>query len=236
MQASCDTVHSTADWERKTDELGTLFHAWRQEQCAESSDNTRYTKISKNSFTEDGPIVPELYYAAPKKILFIGKESNIERSGKYEKGKITADEIFYTRNVVLHPEIKPRGFVKNLAKLYNALKTGNFEIPDSNTDSLKDAAFLNLNKRGGLSACSYRILRAYTQKYKDWIVEEITLLAPDLIVCCGSDCYNIVVSEIAERAKIGGIPVLAAYHPSARVSDREKLERLKAELEKFKAQ
>lgn len=236
MSENCDTVTPSVDWKLKTRELNELFLAWQQQHCLEESENTRYARISKDSFTEDGPIVPELYYASSTKILFIGKESNIEHSGKDENGMIRADETFYTRNVALHPEITPRTFVKNLAKLYNALKTGNYEIPDSDTGKLKDAAFINLNKRGGLATCSHRVLRAYTKRYKDWIVEEITLLAPDLIVCCGADCYNIVVSEIAVGSKIGGIPVLAAYHPSARVSDNEKLDKIKRELDKFVTQ
>lgn len=236
MQTNYDTIKTPVIWMQKMVELNNLFLSWQHQHSQDDSDKSKYKIINRDSFTEDGPIVPELYYASQKKILFIGKESNIENSGVLKNGQIIADEIFYTREVVLDPKRTPRKFVKNLAKLYNALKSGNYEVVDSNTDSLKEAAFINLNKRGGLATCSHRILRAYTKRYKDWIVEEITLLAPDLIVCCGADCYNIVVSEIAVRSKIAGIPVLAAYHPSARVSDNEKFDRIKGELDKFTTQ
>lgn len=232
MQTGDNTTNSAVDWELKTKELYNLLLAWKDQHCTEKSDHTRYAKISKNSFTEDGPIVPELYYTSRRKILFIGKESNIEGASANGSEVLTADGSFYTRNVVLNPDIKPRTFVINLAKIYNSLITDNYEIPNSDTENLKYAAFINLNKRGGLKSCSRRILRAYTQEYRDKIIEEIVLLAPDLIVCCGIDCYNIVKAKLAEHSKISGIPVLSSYHPSARVSDNEKLERIKNEIEK----
>lgn len=231
MQNNCDTV-KTDVWKKKMEELDMLFNNWRKKHSVDNSEFTKYDFVSKDSFTEDGPIIPELYYNTSKRILLIGKESNVTEAGKNRDGKAEANGGFYVRESVLSTTQNGKKFVTPLAKIYNAIITGDFDHPNSTLEGLQYAAFMNLNKRGGPSKCDPNILMAYSREYQELIAQEIALLDPHMIVCCGAPCYRIVTSEI--KSQIKGIPVLLVFHPSAfRISDKAKLEKIKNELNKY---
>lgn len=49
-------------------------------------------------------------------------------------------------------------------------------------------AYMNLNKRGGFGSTNYCRLKNYTAKYKKFILKQIQLHNPKVILFCG--CYN----------------------------------------------
>lgn len=231
MQLDCNMEKTVCDWMQKMEEMDILFSQWRQKHSDDNSELTKYDFVSKNSFTVDGPIVPELYYNAPKRILLVGKEPNVSGTEKNGDGKAEANGGFYVQESVLCTTQNGHKFVTPLAKIYNAIITGDFDRPNSSLEGLRYAAFMNLNKRGGPSECDPKVLMAYSCKFQELIAQEIALLDPHLIVCCGAQCYRIVTSEI--KSQIKGIPILSVFHPSYRRSDKVKLERIKNELNKF---
>ncbi len=45
--------------------------------------------------------------------------------------------------------------------------------------------YMNLNKRGGFSKTNYNQLKGYVRKYHRFILKEIEIIAPKVIVLCG---------------------------------------------------
>ncbi len=55
----------------------------------------------------------------------------------------------------------------------------------SGWNSYTPIGYMNLNKRGGFSKANYYRLKAYVRQYHKFILKEIELLAPKVIVLCG---------------------------------------------------
>ena len=92
---------------------------------------------------------------------------------------------------------------------------------------------MNLNKRGGFTKCHQRILREYVQKYRDLIEEEIKIISPDIIVCCGVGIRDDLLKKYVHIPD-ENVPVLEVYHPSYAISYENFLSKLKTEFEAIK--
>lgn len=204
----------TAEDYRK--EIAELFEKWKKEQTIETDEeyNTyKFEKVSKTSFLPDGIIDAEKYFSASKKVLFIAKEANW--GGNNTENEVNGtNSDFWLQSVVNNTGAyagKETNFSKGLAMLYNAYTTNSFVSPNYSHNGLKNCAFINLNKRGGYSFCSYPTLVGYVQKYGKYIVEQIDLINPDIIICCGIALVDIVKNYAKPNcsAKIIGV-----YHPS----------------------
>ena len=104
--------------------------------------------------------------------------------------------------------------------LYHALINNEYSTPHKDISELSGMAFMNLNKRGGYDYCVWETLEGYVKKYRKEISEQIRIIDPDIIVCCGESVKWLVENyKLAEDAKIK-----CSYHPSFfSVSDSEKL-------------
>lgn len=70
---------------------------------------------------------------------------------------------------------------------------------DIGLELLKNAAFMNLCKRGCSDRQYDKRLKDYVDKYKRLIKKEIEILNPDIIFCYGkgvSECVNVLLSEM----------------------------------------
>lgn len=232
-------------------EIENLFAEWQAMQQKES--NYEASEIAKDSFTYDGVINPPEYAKQDTKYLFISKESNIEN--KNDQGPFRADgDIFWLRDVCFQKQ-EPSIFSNRLAMFANAIYSLDFESVNKCHDVLNKVAFMNLNKRGGLSESRRETntnkskgktnthkskgetipeYKEYTKKYACFIKREIDMIEPDIIICCGSGLKHLLEEIGVSSPKY---TIIEVYHPSyRRISDKFHLERLKAAFDELSAE
>ena len=198
---------------RESDKLFKKWKTAQSEESEESYNEYKFKNVSKTSFLPDGIVNPEMYFKTTKKVLFIAKEANWGGSDTENRVEGT-DGDFWLQSVVSNTGKyggKETNFSKGLAMLYNAYISNSFDTPDYFHEGLNNVAFINLNKRGGYSFCSYPTLEGYVKKYGEYIAKQIDLINPDIIICCGTALVNIVKQYVKPNctAKIIGV-----YHPS----------------------
>lgn len=128
----------------------------------------------------------------------------------------------------------------------NAIYSLDFESVNKCHDILNKVAFMNLNKRGGLSGSKPKtipghthkskpktIYTQYTLKYASFIKREIDMIKPDIIICCGSGLRDLL-GEIGICSP--RYTIIEVYHPSYRISDKRHLEKLKAAFDEISAE
>ena len=189
----------------KAKTLGELFAEWKKAQLGESDEScddtfpvfpkkwVKRTKSGeiievseefdrfKGSWADDGYICESRYNEAKKKVLFILKEranSNLR----------ILEEVFWFQNVVIRE--------LNGAQLHGAERKYYYKIKalldaicatEKCSISMDQIAYMNINKRGGLPRGTVnKRLRKYADVYKNYILNEIEILAPDIIVFCGA--------------------------------------------------
>lgn len=220
-------------------EIENLFAEWQALQQKES--NEEYldygaSEVAKDSFTYDGVINPPEYAKQGTKYLFISKESNIENEKDQRPFRSDGDN-FWLRDVCLQKEkpqkSKPSIFSNRLAMFANAIYSLDFESVNKCHDVLNKVAFMNLNKRGGLSESKRKTIPENTQKYAGFIKREIDMIKPDIIICCGSDLRDPLgqIGICSPRYTI-----IEVYHPSYRISNKRHLEKLKAAFDEISAE
>lgn len=220
-------------------EIENLFAEWQTLQQKES--NEEYldygaSEVAKDSFTYDGVINPPEYAKQGTKYLFISKESNIENEKDQRPFRSDGDN-FWLRDVCLQKEkpqkSKPSIFSNRLAMFANAIYSLDFESVNKCHDVLNKVAFMNLNKRGGLSESKRKTIPENTQKYAGFIKREIDMIKPDIIICCGSDLRDPLgqIGICSPRYTI-----IEVYHPSYRISNKRHLEKLKAAFDEISAE
>lgn len=136
-----------------------LFREWYETQC--KNDNR-----IESSFIYDGSLSDKNLES--HKILFVCRESHDICSG------IKKD--FWVKNVVW-------GSVSGGTKYYNCMNLIAQYIGEN--ISLKECAYMNINKKGGNSKCDFKALEDYAKKYKNFITKEIEILNPKCIVILG---------------------------------------------------
>lgn len=177
--------------------------------------------IPKGSFFLDGIICEDKYNQAKRKVLYIAKECH---TWEYDKANAEADDLepqhFFVRDE-LNAGHSDNRFLKGLAMLQNAIQNNDYSTPDKSISSLSEAAFINLNKRGGYRRCIWTTLEGYVKRYARFIRRQIEEIDPNIIVCCGEGVRALVKEyHLADRCR----DIRCAYHPSCFfVSDREKL-------------
>lgn len=207
-------------------DIKALFSQWKETHQEEPDEVFRsYSpsgSIPKKSFLPDGIIDIGAYERAEPKILFVAKEANWFHPQGDNNTSTLADSPFWLRDVVEDRLSAGRGgssFSRRLALLAGAALSE--PVPYK---ALGKTAFLNLNKRGGFRSCVWQTLEGYVSQYRSFIRQEIELIAPDYIICCGSgvkwllDKYECVPY---------GIRMVVVYHPSYfALSDEEYLQQL----------
>lgn len=190
-----------------------LFQRWKAEQ-------------SYSSFISDGIFDESLWAQQPVKVTFVMKEANWE-NGNADLCQWLLEEhkgsYWKTWN--------------NIARWSQALLAGG-EYPRrvskaDKTDWLSRVSFLNLKKVGGGRRTDNSVLREFAARDASYIREQLSLYAPDILICCGwwvvaDILYQDVLPKDALgpwqktsggfdyfRGQLGGkeIPVVSFYHP-----------------------
>lgn len=168
----------------------------------------------KGSFCPDGVTRMESPAGQPctqnVQVLFILKESNLSGYGAIVPE--TGGHFWF--NECINDSTR-----KAYANRFQAV----FEILGRN--HTEPFGYMNLNKRGGFENCRDKQLKQYVQKYRAFILREIELLSPEIIVCCG--CFNVVAGILGlqpwnkadpQHVRLSGksewTDVYYVYHPS----------------------
>lgn len=179
-----------------------------------------------SSFISDGVFDEALWEQQSVKVTFVLKEANWE-NGNIDLCRWLLEEhkgsYWKTWN--------------NIARWAKALLDGG-EYPRQvskadKTDWLSRVSFLNLKKAGGGRRADGKVLREYAVRDASYIREQLSLYAPDIIICCGwwivADILyqNILPKDTLTpwektshgfdyfRTRLGDkeIPVVSFYHP-----------------------
>lgn len=237
--------------ERITDQLKKLFDDWIKEQEKEKGYECKLEKtgIAKDSFTPDGIVDEEIWNQLnrenKKKVLYLLREANGNTSTLNENGKSVDDGRFWFQQCVEDGNIGNIIF-KRIVEMQKIIQDDKSDKSDK--EILKQVAYMNINKRGGGSTVDWKILNDYAKEYRKNIMEEICIIKPDIIVCCGT--YWPFVDNICHfykdeggkkwnpgdkedfvlKAKINDeyeCTIINMYHPSARMAKETYIERFR---------
>lgn len=213
--------------------LEELFDRWQEAQRDEKdTDYSKYGNICvrKEFFLPDGVVDDERFKQSQSHVLFIGKESNCSQKEQHESdyNKEECIEEFWLRRVAVF-QGKPSILSHRLAMLSRAIQKNDYQTISKDQGHLRDIAFLNLNKRGGLKISEHKTLKGYVCKYSEYIRREIELIDPGIIVCCGKETEKLVKSYVLKQSDKRMISI---YHPSYyKIADAEYLRQLQCEVE-----
>ncbi len=209
-----------------------------------------FLKEYKKAFTRDeNPpkrinefgIIDEENYDTDNGILVIAKETNGWDNEEFEKG-----ELFRTwMQDISRYGIKGRGHVSSHPTMwYNILRwiktIQNPEMPTEEIACLKEygvetlgtIAFTNINKvRGNTAAKKAYHQIAKTQVARRVLEEEIGIIKPKVILCCGTGYYfdKYIKNEEIEKNRC---KVIYMPHPAARKNKEKMIDDLKSKLKK----
>ena len=207
--------------------LQELFEAWKNKQKNEEPDSPNASTFPegiieaqnfKESFCVDGFTSAKgrecPYIVHENRPLFILKEANV--TDRNEKNVIKENGHGFWFN----DKPEERGKYKKILICLDVLKVS------------KDQPFgyMNLNKRGGFGRTYQSRLSNYVIKYREFIRQQIAIMKPSVIICCGCydvfmrDCYSKTTwrnldkphQTIQFESNSREIPVYYVYHPAAR--------------------
>lgn len=173
--------------------LKEIFDSWENAHKKESPESLKKTvpcqngkKVDRRNFIEDGCYSEDKETA---KYLYILKEANLE--------------FDYKKDSIIYEGRRPNSWFREDSKEAKSMRSKmikKFSIVDSksSTVNLSDIAYMNINKRGGLSHCNETTLSEYAKVYKKQIKEEIDFLSPEYVICCNI-CYEILLNEVIDK-------------------------------------
>ena len=129
-----------------------------------------------------------------------------ELKAHYQRGGLGDVKVKKFLNNVMQEELRP---IRERRKewenhLHNKIETKytkfiSYWLKKSNFNNC-NIAYMNLNKRGGFGSTNFAHLKHYVVKYRGYILKEIEIINPDIIVCGGTcrtlNNLNIKCSEI----------------------------------------
>lgn len=248
----------------KTEQLEELFKKWQKRQIEEEEKSCKKTilknakVVKQNSFCKDGIICEEEYSKQKIKVLFIANEPNIETDEDIEKvengatinpisSQIKEFKKYYEDDPDHYDDWKGKLRYRLSTIIYPAIVNRNlYDFPVA--DGWKNAnkfAFMNLNKRGGKAEIRAH-LKHYCKYYIEQIIDEISIIDPDIIVWLGYGSYNMCFEyafkdtstfdndRIFLNIKGKSIPLLKIEHTSAYISDFNRAQEVRNEMNKHR--
>ena len=199
-----------------------LFEKWKQEH----KDDKLYEYdtpsidgkiIPKENFISDGFCISNVI--KENTILYISKESH-----EYDK-----DSIINKEKINEYKYLK-KCFADNKNTSFPSRIRGMQEILGKD---IKDMTFMNINKRGGFSYTNMAVLNTYAMQFSDNIVNEIEIINPELIICCGIGLKKIINMVYTKCDKELNRPIVEVNHPSYVISKEKYLDSFREELRKI---
>lgn len=190
-----------------------LFVLWQLMQQMEEHPvgTTCYREIDPRSFHIDGAVSPADFTGT----LYILKEPNMRKAIQKGqslpvisdvrkdilKGRSPSGEVEYLSHLLGMQKILSEQWKIAETKEHTKLLKGPQAIWEETGASLKNAAVLYINKRGGKGAAD-EISLDYGQYYIEFIKRQIRLLSPRRIICCGEDIFRLIVMEVFQNKKM----------------------------------
>ncbi len=158
----------------KTEQLNNLFAKWREE-------------YKGKEFAEDGIIDEECWNKAVKRILLVMKESNdyasdLRALGNKDPWRVEGYWSYGLQNT-------DRQTIPSFPLAYDDL---NWKT------AFRSSAVTNLKKAPGGSVAQMDIIKNVAQTESEFILKEIDIIRPDIIVCCATFniCREIMPSDV----------------------------------------
>jgi hypothetical protein len=165
---------------KKTDRLNALFVRWKEFY--------RQNGLDPDRFSSDGIIDEERYLKAKRKILFVLRETN-EFGGDLCK----LIRQGHRHNIFSQLSKWAAGILNDFPE---------FEEINCNrkvrTEALESIALLNLKKLTGTQTSVPALLHAFSLLDKSYIIEEIDIIKPEVIVSCSTFTELIWVLDLDE--------------------------------------
>lgn len=208
------------------EQLNTLFDKWE----AESNRNGETGFFCRDGlmykYGHDKSYVDQLWEKSKKRIMFLLKDPKEPSGDSREWLYFDGDRYLENRN--LQPKI-----MKVLAFWLYGLSTAKdgkiAELETVTEEQLVTCfnetpfAYVESKKQHGGTSIADGTLREKINLYKEYLTEEINILNPDIIVCCGTPQYNFVLKLYEGAEKIDNNVffhreknklILYSYHPS----------------------
>lgn len=206
-----------------------LLPLWKLAHKCEVNTDYITGNVPGYAFLPDGIINEESFAKSSPRILFIAKEAYWY--GEHDDDKAAtknAETVMFWHRRVAYGEVPETIFSKRLAMLANAIFNYDFKTINKDHTALRSVAVINLNKRGGFVGCVWKTLEEYVKRYAEFISQEIELISPELIVCCGDGVRWLLENYIRLDKQIN---VISLYHPSCwSISDKKYLQMLQKAL------
>lgn len=174
--------------ESKTEKLNKFFGEWQNRQENENPDKYDWEKtgIAVSSFTKDGIVNEntwnELEEQGKKRVLYLLREANGNTSELGQEGIEVDGGEFWFKKCVGENYIGNRIFKRIVVMQRIIQEQENL----SEEEALRQVAYMNINKRGGGAKVDWKILNLYASTYAEEIKNEICLIKPTIVVCCGT--------------------------------------------------
>lgn len=188
------------------DNLDKLFNIWKKAHINDKlyrydtpEINGKLIKI--DSFIEDGFCVTDEINEGSA--LYISKESNSFNEDNLETKRVYK----YTHLYDCKKNNRRTVFARRIFDMQKELS----KISKINEENM---TFMNINKRGGFKSTDMSILNVYALEFKDYIIREIEIINPKIIVCCGDGIKRIIEMIYMKNEKILNIPLIEMKHPS----------------------
>ena len=199
-----------------------LFEKWKQDHKKDKlyeydTPSIDGKIIPKENFISDGFCISNVI--KENTILYISKESH-----EYDK-----DSIINKEKINEYKYLK-KCFADNKNTSFPSRIRGMQEILGKD---IKDMTFMNINKRGGFSYTNMAVLNTYAMQFSDNIVNEIEIINPELIICCGIGLKRIINMVYTKCDKELNRPIVEVNHPSYVISKEKYLDSFREELRKI---
>lgn len=209
--------------------VGELLPLWKLAHKCEVNTDYIAGNVPVYAFLPDGIINEESFAKSSPRVLFIAKEAYWY--GEHDDDKAAAknaETVMFWHRRVAYGEVPETIFSKRLSMLANAIFNDDFKTINKDHAALRSVAVINLNKRGGFVGCVWKTLEEYVKRYAEFISQEIELISPELIVCCGDGVRWLLENYIRLDKQT---KVISLYHPSCwSISDEKYLQMLQKAL------
>lgn len=180
----------------------------------------------------EGPDVNQLWEHSKKRVMFLLKDQP-NSQGDDTRNWLIGEH----RQAMENREIKAK-FLRRLGMLLYAITYNQPEYWNISPDQVKECfltvpfAFIESKKQSGGSTIKDKELDSYLGKYGHFLIKEIELLNPNIIVCCGGPQYHFALNTLYQKDKLERfdeniylVPeekkvILYVPHPSVIVSDK----------------
>lgn len=201
-----ELTNTTNDEIDKCETLEDLFILWKKAQINDKlykydTPEINGKFIRMDSFIEDGFCVTD--QVKKDSILYISKESHSFNENNIETENVSS----YTYLKTCKENNIKTIFARRIFMMQSIL---NKELGVSNDN----ISFMNINKRGGFRHNDMSVLNVYALEFKDYIIREIEIINPKMIICCGRGIKRIIEMIYTKNNKICNLPLIEMEHPS----------------------